>query len=179
MAKRKTKSNENSDTPEPEKETETMSEENDSTFDPDLFMSEEVDQASETKYPTIPDGDYIVSSIDEVKKANFKEVNGTPVLDLYHVLDAPELAENMGMDRISVKQSLFLDIDASGSLAFGVGKNVKLGKLREALGQNDAGQTWNFNMLSGAGPLRVKVSSKPDKDDSSIIYNSVTKTTAF
>ena len=83
------------------------------------------------------------------------------------------------MERISVKQSLFLDIDGSGALAFGANKNVKLGKLREALGQNNPGQSWNIQMLAGAGPLRIKVGSRPDKNDSTIIYNDVKATAAL
>lgn len=146
------------------------------TFDPDLFMSQEVEQEMETKYTPVPDGDYI-STIDE--KIELKEVNGSPVIDLYHVIDAPELAESMGMERISVKQSLFLDIDSGGALAFGANKNVKLGKLREALGQNNPGQGWNINMLAGAGPLRIKVGSRPDKNDATIIYNDVKATAAL
>ena len=173
MAKRKTKSNENSDTPEPEKETETMSEENGSTFDPDLFMSQDTEEEMETKYTPIPDDDYI-SIIDE--KIDLKEVNGTPVIDLYHIVDDPELAEKLAMERISVRQSIFLDVDGAGNLAIGPNKNVKLGKLREALGQNVAGQSWNINMLKGAGPLRIKVGTKPDKNDSTIIYNEVKAT---
>ena len=45
------------------------------TFDPDLFMSQEVEGEMETKYTPVPDGDYI-STIDD--KLELKEVNGTP-----------------------------------------------------------------------------------------------------
>ena len=46
-------------------------------------------------------------------------------------------------------------------MLFGSNKNVKLGRLREALGQNKNGQAWSFGMLKGAGP--IKVSIEPDK----------------
>jgi len=75
-----------------------------------------------------------------------------------------------------VKQSLFLDVDGSGNLAMGPGKNVKLARLRAAVGQNDASQTWNITKLSNAGPMRIKVGSKPDKDDPTIKYNKVIAT---
>jgi hypothetical protein len=148
----------------------------DTTFDPELFMDAEVEGEMETKYTPIPDGDY-VAMIDE--KLDLKEVNGQPVVDLYHIIDDPELAEKMAMERISVKQSLFLDVADDGSLAFGPNKNVKLGKLREALGQNQAGQIWSIKMLAGAGPLRIKVGSRPDRNDATIIYNDVKATAAL
>lgn len=153
-----------------------MSEENESTFNPELFMAQETDQEMETKYTPIPDGDY-VSMIDD--KLDLKEVNGSPVIDLYHIVDDPELAEKMGMERISVKQSIFCDTDRAGNLEFGPNKNVKLGKLRAALNQNTPGQAWNINMLAGAGPLRIKVGSRPDKHDATIIYNDVKATSAL
>ena len=150
-----------------------MYEENERTFDPELFMAKETEQEMETKYTPIPDDDYI-SMIDD--KIALKEVNGSPVIDLYHIIDDPELAERMGLERISVKQSIFCDVDAAGNLTFGPNQNIKLGKLREALGQNVPGQSWNVNMLAGAGPLRIKVGSRPDKHDSTIIYNDIKAT---
>ena len=154
-----------------------MAEKNDaesSTFDPEMFMSQDTEEEMETKYTPIPEDDY-VSMIDET--LSLKEVNGTPVVNLYHVIDAPDLAEQMGMERISVQQSIFLDVAPDGSLAIGPNKNVKLGKLREALGQNKSGQKWNINMLAGAGPLRIKVVKKPDANDPTVIYNRVVATT--
>ena len=145
-----------------------------STFDPEMFMSQDTEEEMETKYTPIPEDDY-VSMIDET--LSLKEVNGTPVIDLYHIIDAPDLAATLGLDRISVKQSIFLDVGPDGTLAVGTNKNVNLGRLRAALGQNKSGQRWNPNMLAGAGPLRIKVTKSPDKNDPTIIYNRVVATT--
>jgi hypothetical protein len=49
----------------------------------------------------------------------------------------------------SVSQSLMLDMTESGALAVGTNKNVNLGRLREALGQNVSGRPWSPNMLQG------------------------------
>lgn len=64
----------------------------------------------------------------------------------------------------SVRQTLWLDTTESGGLDFGKGKNVGLGRLREALGQNAPGKPWAPGMLVG-GVAKVKVSHSIDKRD--------------
>ena len=107
-----------------------------------------------------------------------REVTDAVRLDVTSkLLDVASLEETMGMDRLTVRQGLFLDIGANGAIAIGPNKNVKLGRLRDAVGQNKDCK-WNFAMLKGAGPLKIAVSVKPDKDDPTIVYNRVDKTMA-
>jgi len=47
------------------------------------------------------------------------------------------------------RQTVWLDVDESGGLDFGRGKNVQLGRLRAAVNQNNAGEPWQPNMLLG------------------------------
>ena len=142
-----------------------------STFDAENFLDSSIDGQSETRYTPIPDGEYVAMIDDTPLK--LREINSSPVVDVTYIIDDPDLAEKMSLDRLSVRQTLFLDIGADGTLAFGANQNVRLGKLREALGQNKAGQKWNFRMIQGAGPVKIKVGSRPDKDDPTIIYNDV------
>jgi len=60
-------------------------------------------------------------------------------------------------DKVSVTQSILLDLteDATG-LDMGKGKNIGLGQLRAALGQNKPGEAWSPAMLEGQ-PVKVKV----------------------
>jgi len=60
-----------------------------------------------------------------------------------------------------VRQSLMLDVRADGALEFGKGKNVGLGRVREALGQNSTGRPWSFPMLGGQ-LAKVKVKHRLD-----------------
>ena len=62
-----------------------------------------------------------------------------------------------------------LDVDA-GRAASGPGKNIQLGRLRAALGQNTLGAAWSFAMLAGAGPLKVQVTHQPNQKDPSDPY---------
>ena len=63
-----------------------------------------------------------------------------------------------GDDRVisSHEMQMILDIGGDGGLDFGPNKNVNLGKVRDAVGQNAAG-AWGPVQLRGAGPVMVKV----------------------
>jgi hypothetical protein len=148
-----------------------------STFDAANFLDNKVEGESETRYTPIPEDDYVAMISDDALV--LREINDSPAVDVIYVIDAPELAEQMQMERISVRQTLFLDIDADGTLAFGPNQNVKLGKLRDALGQNKASQKWNFRMMEGAGPVKIRVGKRPDKNDPTVIYNDVKAVTSM
>lgn len=149
-----------------------------STFDADTFLSQEIEGQMEVRYTPVPEGDFIAVLDDNF---NLREVSGqagpTPVLDLSWIILDDDLKEAMSMDRVTVRQSIFLDTENNGALAFGPNKNVKLGRLREALGQNAPKKAWNFHMLRGAGPCLIHVIQRPDKNDSTIIYNDVSRVT--
>lgn len=146
-----------------------------STFDPATFLASEVAGEMEINYTPVPAGDY-VSMIDDITARQVTTDRGTSiVLDVTHLIDNPEVAEKLGMERLTVRQGLFLDVEPNGAIALGPNKNVKLGRLRAAVGQNGAGP-WNFAMLKGAGPLRLGISVVPDKKDPSIPRNQVDRT---
>jgi len=146
-----------------------------SAFNPDLFLQAESSEALSTVLTPVPEGEFpgVIKSITPRVVGE----KGTPVLDVVWTLDSPEVKAATGIDNSQVRQSLWLDVTDSGGLDFSKGKNVSLGRLREALGQNKAGKPWSPNMLIG-GSAKVKVVHTFDKNDSSIIYanvNSVAK----
>ena len=53
---------------------------------------------------------------------------------------------------------MILDVK-NGQLEWGKNKNIDLGQLRNAVGQNTAG-AWHIGMLSGAGPFVGRVEKK-------------------
>lgn len=143
-----------------------------SVFDPEAFLNSTTDQPSETQYTPIPDGDYR-GLIDDVK---LRQAKDSVILDLmWHLLEVPqEVLTALGRDKALVRQTLFLDIE-NGVLATGANRNVQLGKVRDAVGQNVSGQIWSPRMLKGAGPCVLRIVVKPRKDDASIMENQITR----
>lgn len=134
-------------------------------FDPDLFMQETVDGSNDTVYPTIPAGEYL-GVIDDVKIRR-TEKDGKyfyPTDVTWTLVNPPQkVLDDLGRDKATVRQSVFLDLTDSGSIDLGKGKNIQLGRLREALDLNGSGFT--LGKLKGAGPAKLQVSLKPDKDN--------------
>lgn len=141
-----------------------------SNFDPDVFLNTQVNQANETRMTPIPVGEYM-ATIKDLKYRNPKD--DMHLLDIiYDLQPSPEL-EALGLKAPVCRGSMFIDLDESGAIKFGKNTNVALGRLREAVGQNQDGRPWSPMMLVGAGPVRVSIEQRADKDDPSIIYAEV------
>ena len=138
-----------------------------SAFDADAFMSTSFSEATATTVMPVPPGDY-VALIEDVKARQAKD---STVLDVVWNIDDPAVKEKLGRTKVTVRQSVFLDFNESGGLAFGEGKNVQLGRLRKAVNQNTAGQPWQPMMLKGQG-AKIKVTHRIDKD-TGITYDQV------
>ena len=117
-------------------------------FDEDAFMSSTSEGEMSTEFTPVPVGEYQAV----VKKIGTRSGEGEKgpwaMLDVTWAIDDASVTEATGMDNPSVRQSLFLDITEEGGLNLGKGKNIDLGRLREALGQNGAG-AWSPSMLEG------------------------------
>lgn len=138
----------------------------DSVFDADAFLGDTSSDALDTVYVPIPAGTYVATVDDIVVRTADTKRGQQVVADILWAIDNPQLAAEMGRDKLTVKQGLFLDtvvVNGATKLDFGKGKNVGLGKIRDALGQNNPGQSWNPGMLKGAGPAQIKVVQNPDK----------------
>lgn len=127
-----------------------------SRFDPEVFLNTEVQQAMETKFTPVPVGEY-PAFIDEI---TLREVKDSPILRVVWAIPDPELAQKLGVEKATVNDDVWLDVEENGSLQFGPNRNVRLGRLREVLGQNNPGQAWNFRMLQGAGPVIISVGER-------------------
>ena len=132
-----------------------------STFNPDTFLNTETAEANSTSYIPVPEGEF-QASIKAIKPRVLTD--GRAVLDVTWIVDDEVARQETGMAEPSVRQTLWLDTTESGGLDFGKGKNVGLGRLREALGQNAPGKPWAPGMLVG-GVAKVKVSHSIDKRD--------------
>ncbi len=139
-----------------------------SAFDPKTFEETVIDKENQTSYIPVPENDYEAF----IEDFAFKNPKGNAILDVNWVIPDEKLEKDLGMEQVAVRQSIFLDLTEDGQLDFGPNKNVRLGRLREALGLNKGQFQWS--MLRGK-KAKISVSQRADDNDPTIIYNDVKK----
>jgi hypothetical protein len=132
-----------------------------SSFNPESFMNSTVSEANSTQYEQVPEGEF-PASIDTVTPRTTG--TGKALLSVKWKVDDEAVRTQTGMAEPSVFQTVWLDVTESGGLDFSRGKNVQLGKLRDALGQNAPGKPWSPGMLVG-GVAKIRVKHSIDKRD--------------
>jgi hypothetical protein len=151
-------------------------------FNAEQFMGTTITEANSTELIRVPEGEYIAVS-DPVTAESFKEFDirkgdraGTKGVKLnikWLINDENgSLKEHLGRAP-TVIQGVMLD-RSPGGLEMGKGKNVQLGRLREALGQNQTATPWAFSMLGGQ-VARIKVKHRIDGADTYVEVSEVTK----
>ena len=150
-----------------------------SVFNPDLFEQTVIEQANETEYTPIPAAQYVAYIKDyKVREVKRDGDDSSFVMDVFYSIQDAALKASLDQEEVIVKGNAWLDIDPSGSLAFGTNKNVQLGKLREAVLQNKSGEPWSPTMLRGAGPVSISVTVDPSTKDGKV-YNRVGAVVAY
>lgn len=137
-----------------------------SEFDPNQFLEQSTDQAMEERFSPIPEGEYRAVIVDDPDNENrqirIREVNTRfgpgYVMDVPLQVDSPD---NELANQKHVRWSSFLDFSPENGFEFGPNKNVKLGQLRSAVGQNEPGQAWKPKDLGGQ---IVRVTVKHDAE---------------
>lgn len=129
------------------------------------FLNTETKGSFDTKIVPVPEGEYegVVEKLD-VRSGTSEAGNDWTALDVTWDIQDPSVAKATGRDKNTVRQSLFLDMTDNGSLDSATGKNVGLGRLREAVGQNDKSKSWSPRMLEGKR-ARVLVSHRVYNDE--------------
>lgn len=125
-------------------------------FNEDDFMNNTTEGEMSTEFTPIPEGEF-QAFIKGVKvRSGVSEKTGSEwaVLDVTWSIDDAGVAEETGLDNPTCRQSVFLDLTPEGGLDYGKGKNIQLGRLREAVGQNSG--AWSPSMLEGSAAI-VKV----------------------
>lgn len=137
-------------------------------FSPEEIMQVETQGSMSTEFINVPDDEYL-AVIDDVKIRTPQE---SVILDIFWQLDDADgkLAELTGRDKNIVRQSIFLDMLESGGFDMGKGKNVYLGKLREALNQNTG--AWSPRMLLGQA-ARIRTAQRIFEDKTFVDVKSV------
>lgn len=150
-------------------------------FDANSFLSTQYDASNSTTVPPVPEGEYTGA----VSKMDFRELtrndgSETVIADLtWDVVDSDgSIKASTGREKPQVRQTIWLDlIPGTKNLDMSEGKNVGLGRLREALGQNNAGKPWGFSMVPGVS-ARILVSHRANKDTGEV-YGEVKKVGAL
>ncbi len=143
-------------------------------FNAEQFMHTSSDAALSTKRIAVPKGSYpgVISKIEFRENQGKKDPSKSYVFsDITWTLQVPEQVKaETGRDTVTVRQSIIVDVNEQGTgLDFSKGKNISLGRIREAVGQNQGGQPWAPAMLMGAA-ARVNVEHRIDGED---IYDEV------
>lgn len=144
------------------------------SFDADSFLQSSVTEANDTKVIPCPVGEYM-GIIDKVAARQWQSTDGTKTgvtLDVTWLIEDAGAKAATGRDVVTVRQGVMLDISATGGLDMGQGKNVGLGRLREAVGKNQPGEAFSFAMLPGLA-AKVSVTHRQDKNDPETVYAEV------
>lgn len=140
-----------------------------SSFNPETFLNTEFSEAFDTVKIPCPEGEFQAMLKDFKVRVT---TTGQVVMDIYWIVIAEEAQEATGQAEPMVRQSIWLDVLDNGALDGGKGKNVDLGKLRDALDQNQKGQLWTPGMLKGHVAM-VKVVQSIDKRDNETVQADV------
>lgn len=152
-----------------------------SLFDPQAFLDQtEVTGEMSTKRPLCPVGRYNMQ-IEKYEAKRIQKEGGDPfhMIDVTFIVDGGQLdaagvpvKETTGSDKNYVRMSGFLDFTESGALDLGSGKNITLGQLRAACGQNDPSKPWAPKQLIGQ-VVNGEVYHRPDKKNPENVYAEV------
>ncbi len=144
-------------------------------FDPQAFLDASVTEVNDTKVIPVPVGEF-VGIIDKVTPRQWQSKDGTQsgvALDIIWLIEDTEVKEFLGRDEVKCKQGLMLDLTEAGGLDMSKGKNVGLGRLREAVGMNKPGMAFSFQNLPGQA-AKVLVKHRLSEDDVFAEVKSVT-----
>lgn len=146
-----------------------------SLFNPEVLMNCSVETSMSTFIPPWPEGEWVVT----ITKVDFKQPKDNMVLmECTFETIEPDVVSITGINPSQTRYAVFLDLTDTGMLDTTEGKNVGVGKLREAVGQNVDGVPWSPALLVGQ-QLRAKSSQKADKDNPEILRTDIKAITAL
>ena len=143
-------------------------------FDADSFLQSSVTGANDTKIIPCPVGEY-AAIIDKINARQWQSTDGSKTgitLDVTWLVQDAGAQQATGREQVTVRQGIMLDASPTGGLDMGQGKNIGLGRLREAVGKNNPGEPFAFAMLPGL-MAKVSVTHREDKNDPSVVYAEV------
>lgn len=145
-------------------------------FNPEDFKGSTTQEQGSTSVTPCPLGEWVA----KIEKVDFRQSQGKKdpsqtytFADITYEVDNDEVRRTCDREKVTVRQSLIVDVTPDGKgLDMAKGKNVGLNRVRDAVGQNVAGQPWAPSMLEGK-VCKVKVKHRPDENDPTIQYAEV------
>jgi hypothetical protein len=123
-------------------------------FDANNFMSAVFEEANDTKRTPCPAGEF-QAMIEKVEPKTGiigkgeRQGQAWGGLNVSYSVQDPAVLQLLGRDKCIVTDLVMLDLTPAGGLDMGPGKNIGLGRLREAVGLNQKGQPFSPMMLNG------------------------------
>lgn len=159
-------------------------------FNAQQFIKSTVSGASSTRYAVIPEGDYSLMldqrNLDVEKWFTEQTASKGPNAgNTFITCEVPveivdqTLRDKMGQEHVYSRYRFIVDTNAAGEIDMSEGKNVKLGRLREALNQNDKNVPWDPSMLAQASSVMFKghLKHSPNKDDPQAPFSEISRVT--
>lgn len=146
------------------------------SFDPQAFLDSSVTESNDTVVIPCPIGEY-TGIVDKLLPRTWQSKDGTQsgvAIDVLWLIEDNDVKAFLGRDTVIVKQGIMLDTLSSGALDMSKGKNVPLGRLREALEMNSPGQPFAFSMIPGRAG-KVSVTHRLANEDTFAEIRSVAK----
>lgn len=144
------------------------------TFDAEAFQNAVVNEASSTHTIPWPQGEYTGT----IKKAEIRSGTisrgdraGQPWAGLSVQVEVDRSFLPEGVSSVA-SGMIMLDLTDAGGLDMRPGRNVNLGRLREATGLNTPGQPFSFPMLEGR-TVKITTGIRTDKDDPDLQYTEI------
>lgn len=136
------------------------------SFDPATFMAQTVTEALDTKSIPCPAGEYLaISDKVEIKSWAAKDGSSSGLkLEIVWDIQDENVKALLGRDIVKVTQQQMLDLTDTGMLDLAKGKNIGLGRIREALDLNTPGEPFAFPMIQGR-MAKVIVSHRTSGED--------------
>lgn len=138
-------------------------------FDMDAFMNAAEETAAlDTEYRPVPQGKYlaVVEKVEGRRTTYTDKKTGEEKvatnLDVTWDIQDDQVKLDLQREKVTVRQGLFLELNPQGKIDTSPGKNVRLGRLRAALGQNTPGP-WSPMSMQGCGPCYITVTHREDK----------------
>jgi hypothetical protein len=146
-------------------------------FSPETFMNAVFNEANDTKIIPCPVGEFPAQILEVTPKSGIIS-KGDRAGETWARLDVSwETSDHAacaatGRERVRVRQGIMLDLTPNGGLDFGPGRNVQLGRLREAVNLNQPGQPFSPAMFVGRS-ARISVAHTLDNRDNVTIQAEV------
>lgn len=145
-------------------------------FDPNSFLDAAITSSNDTKVIPCPVGEFM-GTIDKVVPRQWQSKDGSQTgiaLDVMWNIEDSGVKELLGREQVIVKQGIMLDTTPQGGLDMSQGRNVGLGRLREAVGKNNDGESFSFAMLPGLS-AKVSITHRFYNDDTFADVKAVTR----